>query len=171
MVFAKGATTKYVGAVAAVCALAALIVPESADAFGAGAMPGVATTVGHVQQQQHLHGSSSFLRARTTRTGECSTTSLFSSYVVKPEMARSRACEWRKLRTRGPGFEEKVCFRVFSVAGPCDGGWLGLTRLGGQLVLCRKEAVASSVLILFVTRCIDCTHILQQYLSSVLLCL
>lgn len=115
MVFAKGTATW--GAAAVVYALAALIAPESVDAFGAGPAPGVATT-GHAQRYLHPSpASSSFLRARPARrTGERSTTSLSSSYVVKPEMARSRAREWRKLRTRGPGFEEKVCVP--------DGVWL-----------------------------------------------
>lgn len=105
MVFTRKATW---GSAAVVAALAALIAPESAHAFGVGTAAGVAFT-GNVQSLRPSAATSSFLRARPTRrTGECSPTSLASSYVVKPEMARSRAHEWRKLRTRGPGFEEKV---------------------------------------------------------------
>ena len=103
MVFAKGATW---GAPAAVATLVALIAPDSAHAFGVGVAPGVS----NVQSLRPSAATSSFLRAGPARgTGECSPTSLSTSYAVKPEMARSRASEWRKLRTRGPGFEEKVC--------------------------------------------------------------
>lgn len=103
--FAKGATW---GAAAAVAALAALIALESTHAFGVGAAPGVASA-GNVQNLRASAATCSFLRAGPARgTGECSPTSLSTSYAVKPEMARSRASEWRKLRTRGPGFEEKV---------------------------------------------------------------
>lgn len=110
MVFlAKGATR---GAAAAVAALAALIAPESTHAFAVGAAPGVASA-GNVQNLRPSATTSSFLRAGPARgTGECSPTSLSTSYAVKPAMARSRASEWRKLRTRGPGFEEKVCLCV-----------------------------------------------------------
>eukprot|EP00752_Nemacystus_decipiens_P005990 g5409.t1 len=104
VLFAKGATW---GAAAAAAALAALIAPESTHAFGAGAAPSV-SNMGNVQNLRPS-ATSSFLRAGPARgTGECSPTSLSTSYAVKPEMARSRASEWRKLRTRGPGFEEKV---------------------------------------------------------------
>lgn len=96
-----------------VATLATLISPESAYAFGVG--PGPAATTGHVQNLRHVGAASSFVLPRpegaSGRTRACSTT-LASSYVVKPEMARPRGSKWRKLRTRGPGFGEKVgcCF-------------------------------------------------------------
>lgn len=84
----------------AVAAVAALVAPEPASGFSVG--PGVGSV-------QNLHSSA---RRGVTlpprRTGESSSTSLSSSYVVKPEMAPCRATQWRKLRTRGPGFGEKV---------------------------------------------------------------
>lgn len=52
------------------------------------------------------HGSSS---------GQGSSTSLRSAYVIKPDMAKSRGSEWRKLRTRGLGFGEKVNALTLSV--------------------------------------------------------
>ncbi|CAM9308071.1 unnamed protein product [Scytosiphon promiscuus] len=107
MVYTRGAMTW--GAASAIAALAALIAPESALAFGAG--PGLATAprgYGH-DLRPSAAAASSFLRANPAkRTGECSPTSLSTSYVVKPEMARCRASKWRKLRTRGQGFGEKV---------------------------------------------------------------
>lgn len=108
MVFSKRAAGMSGGAAAAVAALAAIISTELAHAFGAGA--GL-SGVGHLQNQRQV-GASSFVQSRSAsavgRTGECSPTSLSSAYVLKPEMARSRGSEWRKLRTRGPGFGEKV---------------------------------------------------------------
>lgn len=87
---------------------AALISVEPALAFGVG--PPSLGSNGNVKYQHGASSSSSFVRATSSRpTGESSSTSLSSSYVVKPEMARSRTCEWRKLRTRGQGFGEKVC--------------------------------------------------------------
>lgn len=84
----------------AAAAVAALVAPELACSFSVG--PGVSSV-------RNLHSAA---RRGTTlppkRTGESSPTSLSSSYVVKPEMARCRATQWRKLRTRGPGFGEKV---------------------------------------------------------------
>lgn len=111
MVFAKGAAAW--GAAATVAALAALIAPESAHAFGVGAAPGVASSAGNVHNLPRPSAATSLRSTRALagtarRTGESSPTSLSTSYAVKPEMARSRASEWRKLRTRGPGFEEKV---------------------------------------------------------------
>eukprot|EP00903_Cladosiphon_okamuranus_P020680 g18989.t1 len=108
VLFAKGGA-KW-GAAAAIAALAALIALESTHAFGIGAALGL-RNAGNVHNPRPSGATSSFLRAGPARgigTGECSPTSLSTSYVVKPEMARSRASEWRKLRTRGPGFEEKV---------------------------------------------------------------
>lgn len=94
-------------AAAAIAVVAALISAEPALAFGVG--PASRGSIGNVKNQHGASSSASFVRAGSKRsTGESSFTSLSSSYVVKPEMARSRTSEWRKLRTRGPGFGEKV---------------------------------------------------------------
>ncbi|CAM9833002.1 unnamed protein product, partial [Hapterophycus canaliculatus] len=83
MVSTRGAMTW--GAASAIAALAALIAPESAHAFGVG--PGLATAArgyGH-DLRPSAAATSSFLRANPAkRTGECSPTSLSTSYVVKP---------------------------------------------------------------------------------------
>lgn len=56
--------------------------------------------------------TSSFAKAgdvgKRGRTSQGTSTSLWSAYVIKPDMAQSRGSEWRKLRTRGPGFGDKV---------------------------------------------------------------
>lgn len=94
-------------AAVAIAVVAALMLVEPTLAFGVG--PASRGSIGNVENKRGA-SSSSFVRAGSQRrTGESSSTSLSSSYVVKPEMARSRTCEWRKLRTRGPGFGEKVC--------------------------------------------------------------
>lgn len=93
---------------AAIAVVAALISVEPALAFGVG--PSSRGSIENVKNQHGASSSSSFVRAGSNRrTGESSSTSLSSSYVVKPEMARSRTSDWRKLRTRGQGFGEKVC--------------------------------------------------------------
>ena len=66
---------------------------------------------GHVNTLITSSSTSSFLKiAGGSRSsgGEGSSTSLWSAYAVKPEMAKKQGSEWRKLRTRGPGFGEKV---------------------------------------------------------------
>ena len=114
-------------AAAAIAVVAALISAEPALAFGVG--PASRGSIGNVKNQRGASSSASFVRAGSKRsTGESSSTSLSSSYVVKPEMARSRTSEWRKLRTRGPGFGEKVCvacalfFCLFFVANSSGSG-------------------------------------------------
>lgn len=107
--------TGRVGTVIMVAVLAASLVVDTAHAFAVAPIP---ATVGYAQNLRKGGATSSFLRAggptrAATRAREGSPTSLSSSYVVKPEMARSRGSEWRKLRTRGPGFGEKV--RVYSM--------------------------------------------------------
>lgn len=99
-----------------------LLLPESGHAFSVVAPLRPAAPFGHRAKnaQRHHHqlctagATSSFLPAKGAssagRTGECSSTSLLSSYEVKAEMARNGGSEWRKLRTRGPGFGEKVWF-------------------------------------------------------------
>ncbi|CAB1104246.1 unnamed protein product [Ectocarpus sp. CCAP 1310/34] len=84
----------------AAAAVVVLVAPEPACAFSVG--PGV----GSVRNLRSATRRGTTLPPK--RTGESSPTSLSSSYVVKPEMARCRATQWRKLRTRGPGFGEKV---------------------------------------------------------------
>lgn len=102
------------GTAAAAATLAAFLVADTVHSFAVTPVP---ATVGHVQNLRQAGATSSFLRAvparAASRAGEASPTSLSSSYVVKSEMARSRGSEWRKLRTRGPGFGEKA--RVFFV--------------------------------------------------------
>lgn len=93
---------------AAATVLAALASPSAVKAFGLS--PGAVTT-GHVNILGTASSTSPSLKADYASrgsTGEGSSTSLWSAYAVKPEMARSRGSEWRKLRTRGPGFGEKV---------------------------------------------------------------
>ena len=139
------------GAAAAVAALAVLMAPEPAHAFGVGAAPGFGTA-GNVQNLRPSAATSSFLRAGPARgTGECSPTSLSTSYAVKPEMARSRASEWRKLRTRGPGFEEKVraylprsivgfvCQRRNTLPVWFNAGWSSDFSVGGFVPLFRPR--------------------------------
>lgn len=100
--------------------LASLVSSEPSYAFCVGSGPGVTG----VAQISRLGAKSSFLhspssRADAGRTGECSPTSLSSSYVVKPEMARSVGSEWRKMRTRGQGFGEKVSRFIVNAVGDC----------------------------------------------------
>lgn len=75
-----------------------------------GSSPG-ALSGGHVNTLITTSSTSSFLKvgggSRSSGV-EGSSTSLWSAYAVKPEMAKKQGSEWRKLRTRGPGFGEKV---------------------------------------------------------------
>lgn len=104
--FSRGRMAFATIAAAAVATLVVLTTPDAVQGFGL-----APAAVGNVQSNVRQAGtSSSFLKARSppVRAGESSPTSLSSSYEVKPEMARCRGAEWRKLRTRGPGFGEKV---------------------------------------------------------------
>lgn len=99
-----------VGAMAA--ALAALALTPVVEAFG---VSRGTSTGGLVHILGASQATSSFLKGgRGRRTGASSPTSLCSAYAVKPDMARSRGSQWRKLRTRGPGFGEKVSFGLES---------------------------------------------------------
>lgn len=105
-------------AAAAMMMLAALVSWEPSYAFCVGSGPGttgLAQISGLGAKSSFLHSPSS--RADAGRTGECSPTSLSSSYVVKPEMARTVGSEWRKMRTRGQGFGEKVSRFIVNAVG------------------------------------------------------
>lgn len=110
MVFASSGAMR---AGVAATVIAALASPSAVKAFGIS--PGAVTT-GHVNILGTASSTSSSLKAgyaSSCAAGEGSSTSLWSAYAVKPEMARSRGSEWRKLRTRGPGFGEKVGHGAF----------------------------------------------------------
>lgn len=95
----------------AVATLVALTCPDRTEAFGVSPGAAAAAAKGRVHIQEGA--TSSFLKARSRggTSGEASSTSLLSTYLIKPDMAQTRGSEWRKLRTRGPGFCEKVRVR------------------------------------------------------------
>lgn len=95
-------------AVIALMGVAITTTPGRVSAFGSS--PG-ALTGGHVNTLVTTSSTSSFLKVgggSRSSGGEGSSTSLWSAYAVKPDMAKKQGSEWRKLRTRGPGFGEKV---------------------------------------------------------------
>lgn len=113
MVFVRGSMTELI-----LATLAVALGLKACEAFGVG--PGV-VTAGRTNAL-HTGSVSSFFRAVTSgkggrRTGE-SSTSLWSAYSIKPGLARSQGSQWRKLRTRGPGFGEKVCYSAISESVP-----------------------------------------------------